>query len=121
MTKKTKNVVTVKAKSSNVQDIANTAKTATTVAKTATEQVKRPTVKSLQQEVANLTEQLMYANKLAVNLEIDLNREKSESSRYQNQYLNEVSKTSQLTSKINDLENRSILTQIMFKLCKPFR
>lgn len=44
------------------------AKTDTTVAIKATEQIKKPTIKSLQDEAANLTQQLVYANKRVVDL-----------------------------------------------------
>ena len=44
----------------------------TTKKTVAKEQVKKPTIKSLQQEVANLTEQLVYANKLCISLEQDI-------------------------------------------------
>ena len=46
----------------------NVAEKKTNVAKKATEQVKRPTIKSLQEEAKNLTEQLVYANKRVVEL-----------------------------------------------------
>lgn len=42
---------------------------ATSTAKTATERIKKPTVASLQKEVENLTQQLVYANSLAVSLD----------------------------------------------------
>jgi predicted nucleic acid-binding Zn-ribbon protein len=92
-----------------------------TTTKTATEQVKRPTIKSLQQEVANLTEQLMYANKLAVNLEIDLEARRNIIATLNEEILELYETISNREGKINDLENRSILAQIMFKLSKSFR
>jgi len=92
----------------------NVAKTATTVANKATEQVKRPTIKSLQQEVANLTEQLMYANKLAVSLEADVTRFRDDARVYE-------AIISNREAKIKELENRSIFGQILFALSKSFR
>lgn len=93
----------------------NVAKTATTVANKATEQVKRPTIKSLQQEVANLTEQLMYANKLAVSLEADVTRFRDDDARVYEAII------SNREAKIKELENRSIFGQILFALSKSFR
>jgi len=92
----------------------NVAKTATTVANKATETTKKPTIKSLQQEVANLTEQLMYANKLALSLEADVARLKDDARAYE-------ATISNREAKIKELENRSIAAQILFTLSKPFK
>lgn len=54
------------------------AEKATNVAKKATEQVSKPSIKSLQQEVVNLTEQLVYANKLSIALGDDVNNLKDD-------------------------------------------
>lgn len=54
-----------------IQDAVNAvAEKATDVANKATP--KKPTIKSLQQEVANITEQLVFANKLCLTQEIDI-------------------------------------------------
>lgn len=44
-------------------------KTTTNVAIKATEQIKKPTIKSLQDEATNLTQQLVYANNKVLELE----------------------------------------------------
>lgn len=80
----------------------------------ATEQTKKPTIKSLQQEVANLTEQLMYANKLVLSLEEDVSWLKLETKAYEANISNKE-------AKIKELENRSIAAQILFKLSQPFK
>jgi len=87
------------------------------VTKTATEKVAKPTIKSLQQEVANLIEINNRFNDLINSLEED----NAALLKYKTDYLNEVSRTSQLTSKIKELENRSIFAQILFALSKPFK
>jgi translation initiation factor 2B subunit (eIF-2B alpha/beta/delta family) len=92
----------------------NVAKTATTVANKATEQMKRPTIKSLQQEVTNLTEQLLYANKLALSLEESCNYFREDARAYE-------ATISYREAKIKELENRSIAAQILFKLSQSFK
>ena len=70
-----------------------------TTKKLPTEQVKRPTVKSLQQEMENLTKQLIYANGKT----LEVTKENSE-----------------LKEEIKTLRERSIIAQIVYKLFKPF-
>jgi predicted nucleic acid-binding Zn-ribbon protein len=90
------------------------AKTTTTVAKKATEQTKRPTIKSLQEQQENLTKELMYANSKVVALGDEV---------VGLQKIIEFKDAAifVLQQDINALQNRSILTQILFAVSKPFK
>lgn len=99
---------------------ANVAKTATTVANKATE-TKRPTVKSLQQQVVQLEEKLFLVDNLAQNLEIDILSRDNKITSLKGEITAYNITVSNLERKVKELENRSILAQILFAISKPFR
>jgi len=98
----------------------NVAKTATTVANKATE-TKRPTVKSLQQQVVQLEEKLFLADNLTQNLEIDILWRDNKITSLKEEIAAYNITVGNLERKVKELENRSILAQILFAISKPFR
>ncbi len=94
----------------------NVANSATTEVKKST--TPKPTIKSLQQEVANQKEISSRLNDLVNSLEED---KKALFNKISELNFLSATKISQLTSKINDLENRSLWAEFWFRISKSFR